>query len=170
MPQYISLFVLGIVAYRRNWFRTIPDRAGKLWLWIAVACIMLLPVIFVVGGVLEGKDHLFKGGVTWQALVTGVWEGFLCMGMVIGLLVLFRKRLNRQGPLAKAMAISSYTVYIIHQLVLVLFGLALSGIGLPHLLKFSLVAPVAVAPRSAGRTCLGLQRRLLDPHPWTALP
>ena len=94
----------------------------------------------------------------------------LCMGMVIGLLVLFRKRLNRQGPLAKAMAISSYTVYIIHQLVLVLFGLALSGIGLPHLLKFSLVAPVAVAPRSAGRTCLGLQRRLLDPHPWTALP
>jgi hypothetical protein len=144
MPQYISLFVLGIVAYRRNWFLEISDAVGRLWLWIAIACIVLLPIIFVAGGVMEGKVDVFKGGVHWQAAVTALWESFLCMGMVIGLLVLFRKRLDRQGTLAKMMSASSFSVYIIHQPVLIFLGLVLSGIRPPHLLKFVLVAPVAL--------------------------
>jgi glucan biosynthesis protein C len=145
LPQYIILFVIGIIAYRRNWFVGISDAVGKVWLGIAIVCIVLLPIIFVAGGVMEGKVDLFKGGVQWQAVVTAFWEAFLCMGMVVGLLVLFRKRFNQQGTLAKAMSASAYTVYIIHQPVLIFLGLALSGIRLPHLLKFALVAPVAVA-------------------------
>jgi glucan biosynthesis protein C len=145
LPQYIILFVLGIVAYRHNWFVGISEAVGKLWLGIAIICIVLLPILFVAGGVMEGKVDLFKGGVQWQAVVTAFWEAFLCMGMVVGLLVLFRKRFNQQGALAKAMSAAAYTVYIIHQPVLIFLGLALSGIRLPHLLKFALVAPVAVA-------------------------
>jgi hypothetical protein len=145
MPQYISLFVLGILAYRRNWFLGISDRVGKLWLWVAVVCMVLLPIIFVVGGAMEGKVDVFKGGVHWQAAITALWESALCMGMIVGLLVLFRRRLDHQGPLAKAMAASSFAVYIIHQPVLIVLGLALRGVRLPHLLKFALVAPVSVA-------------------------
>ncbi|MFC2046026.1 acyltransferase family protein [Chloroflexota bacterium] len=145
IPQYLGLFAVGVVAYRRDWFRSIPDRTGKLWLGIAVVCIVLLPIIFIAGGVMEGKEDLFKGGVTWQALLTAIWEGFLCVGMVVGLLVLFRRRFNSQGPLLKAMAASSYSTYIFHTLILVLLTLALSGLRLPHLLKYILVAPVAVA-------------------------
>jgi surface polysaccharide O-acyltransferase-like enzyme len=144
MPQYLSLFAVGIVAYRRDWFRSIPDRTGKLWLGIAIACTVLLPIIFIAGGVMEGKQDLFMGGVTWQAFITAIWEGFLCVGMVVGLLVLFRRRFNSQGPLLKRMAASSYSTYIFHTLVLVLLGIALSGLRMPHLLKFILVAPVAV--------------------------
>jgi glucan biosynthesis protein C len=145
LPQYIILFVVGIIAYRRNWFVGISDVVGKLWLGIAIVCIVLLPIIFVAGGVMEGKVDLFKGGVQWQAVVTAFWEAFLCLGMVVGLLVWFRKRLNQQGTLAKAMSAGAYTVYIIHQPVLIFLGLVLSGFRLPHLLKFALVAPVAVA-------------------------
>ncbi len=145
LPQYILLFVVGIIAYRRNWFVGISDAVGKLWLGIAIVCIVLLPIIFVAGGVMEGKVDLFKGGVQWQAVVTAFWEAFLCLGMVVGLLVLFRKRFNQQGALAKAMSAGAYTVYIIHQPVLIFLGLVLSGFRLPHLLKFALVAPVAVA-------------------------
>jgi glucan biosynthesis protein C len=145
MPQYLGLFAVGIVAYRRDWFRNIPDKTGKLWLWIAVACIVLLPITFIAGGVMEGKEDLFKGGVTWQALLAAVWEGFMCVGVVVGLLVLFRRRFNIQGPLLKAMAASSYSTYIFHTLILVLLTLALSGLRLPHLLKYILIAPVAVA-------------------------
>jgi surface polysaccharide O-acyltransferase-like enzyme len=145
LPQYLGLFALGIIAYRRDWFRTIPDRTGKVWLAIAIACIVLLPIIFIAGGVMEGKQDLFMGGVTWQAFITAIWEAFLCVGMVVGLLVLFRRRFNSQGPLLKGMATSAYATYIMHTLVLVLLGLALSAIQLPHLLKFILVAPVAVA-------------------------
>jgi surface polysaccharide O-acyltransferase-like enzyme len=145
MPQYISLFVIGVLAYRRNWFLGTSDAVGKLWLGIAIASIVLLPVIFVAGGAMEGKVDVFKGGIHWQAAVTALWEAFLCMGMVIGLLILFRRRLDRQGPLARAMSASCFAVYIIHQPVLILLGFVLKGVPLPHLLKFVLVAPVAVA-------------------------
>jgi glucan biosynthesis protein C len=143
-PQYIALFVVGIVAYRRNWFMGIFEATGKLWLGIAGLCIVLLPVLFVVGGALEGQTTPFLGGVHWQSFVFSVWQQFLCMGMIIGLLVWFRERFNHQGKLGKAMAASAYTVYIIHAPVIVFLGLALQDISLPSLLKFVLVAPVAV--------------------------
>jgi glucan biosynthesis protein C len=145
-PQYIALFVVGIIAYRLNWFLGIPTATGKLWLGIAIICILVvLPVVFVLGGALEGNTDPFLGGVHWQSLALSVWEQFVCMGMVIGLLVLFRERLNHQGVLAKAMAASAYTVYIIHAPVIVFLGLALRGVILHPLLKFALVAPVALA-------------------------
>jgi glucan biosynthesis protein C len=91
LPQYIILFVIGIIAYRRNWFVGISDAVGKVWLGVAIVCIVLLPILFVAGGVMEGKVDLFKGGVQWQAFITAFWEAFLCMGMVVGLLVWFRR-------------------------------------------------------------------------------
>ena len=144
-PQYIALFVVGITAYRQNWFLGIPTATGKVWLGIAIMCIVLLPVVFVLGGVLEGNTGPFLGGVHWQSFALSLWEQFLCMGMVVGLLVLFRERLNHQGRLAKDMAASTYTVFIIHAPVIVVLALALWGVDLHPLLKFVLVAPVAVA-------------------------
>jgi surface polysaccharide O-acyltransferase-like enzyme len=67
------------------------------------------------------------------------------MGMVVGLLVLFRERLNHQGVLAKDMAASAYTVFIIHAPVIVFLALALRDISLHPLPKFILVAPIALA-------------------------
>ena len=144
-PQYISLFILGIVAYRRNWFVEISEARGKLWGGIAIIFIVLMPILFVAGGALEGDTIPFIGGIHWQSLAFSVLQHFLCLGMVIGLLALFRHRLNHQNPLGKTMAASTYTVYLIHQPVLVFVALALSGINLYPLFKFPVVALV-VAP------------------------
>jgi surface polysaccharide O-acyltransferase-like enzyme len=145
-PQYIALFVVGIIAYRLNWFLGIPTATGKVWLGIAIICLLVvLPILFVLGGALEGATDPFLGGVHWQSFAFAVWEQFVCMGMVIGLLVLFRERLNHQGVLAKNMAASAYTVFIIHAPVIVLLALALRDISLHPLLKFVLVAPIAIA-------------------------
>jgi fucose 4-O-acetylase-like acetyltransferase len=145
-PQYIALFVVGIFAYRLTWFLGIPTATGKVWLGVAIFCILVvLPLVFVLGGALEGKTEPFLGGVHWQSLALSVWEQFVCMGMVIGLLVLFRERLNHQGALAKDMAASAYTVFIIHAPVIVFLALALRGVTLHPLLKFVLVAPIALA-------------------------
>jgi surface polysaccharide O-acyltransferase-like enzyme len=145
-PQYIALFVVGIIAYRLNWFLGIPTATGKVWLGVAIFCILVvLPVVFVLGGALEGDTDHFLGGVNWQSFALSVWEQFVCMGLVIGFLVLFRERLNRQGGLAKDMAASAYTVFIIHAPVIVFLALALRGVTLQPLLKFILVAPLALA-------------------------
>ncbi len=142
-PQYIALFVLGLIAYRRNWFMGISEATGKLWQRITIFLIVLLPIVFVAGG--AGEDPTpFLGGIHWQAFVFALWEQSLCMGMVISLLIWFRKRYNHQGSLAKAMSASAYTVFIIHAPVAVLVALALSGISLYPLIKFPLVALIVV--------------------------
>jgi len=37
LPQYLSFFFVGIIAYRRNWLRTIPSSMGKLGFGVALA-------------------------------------------------------------------------------------------------------------------------------------
>ena len=143
-PKYIALFIAGIVAYRHNWFMQISKARGRLWLGVAIISVVLLPILWVGAGVFEGDIAPLLGGIHWQSLVFSVWQQFLCMGMVIGLLVLFRERLNHQGKLARAMAASAYTVYIIHAPVLVFLSLTFQSVSALTLVKFTLIAPIAV--------------------------
>jgi hypothetical protein len=135
--------VLGVIAYRRNWFMAIPEATGKLWLRIAIFLIVLLPILFVVGG--AGEDPTpFLGGIHWQSFAFSIWQHFFCMAMVTGLLVSFRQRFNQQSSLVKAMSASAYTVDIIRQPVAIFVAVALSGIVLYPLIKFPFVALIVV--------------------------
>ncbi len=141
--QYISLFVIGLIAYRRNWFLRLPDAMGKVWLGIAVGAIPVLPIIVIATGAV-GHADLFEGGLHWQALLYALWESVVCVGLCIGLLVLFRKRFNTQGKVGKALSASAYTVYLIHPLIIVPLAYAARTIELYPLLKFALVVFIAV--------------------------
>jgi hypothetical protein len=143
-PQYIGLFIMGIAAYRHNWFMRIPNAIGKFWFRIAIIFIViLLPALFVLGGA-SGDISPFMGGVHWQCFAYSFWEQFVGVAMIISLLVLFRNRFNRQGRVAKIMSASSYTAYIVHAPVLVLLTLAIRNITLYPLLKFALAGPIAI--------------------------
>jgi surface polysaccharide O-acyltransferase-like enzyme len=143
-PQYIALFIVGIVAYRRNWLEGLTARQGKLWMWVAVSLVPLFFIIGVAGGALEGNVDALMGGFHWQALAYAVWEQLMCVAMIVVLLVLFRSRFTRQGSLAQTLSGDTYAVYIVHAPVIVLLALALSGIEMDMSLKFVLVAPVAL--------------------------
>ena len=145
-PQYICMFIVGIHAYRHNWFLRLPEGMGRFWFYVAVVLIVVLfPALFMLGGAASGNTDPFIGGLHWQCLAYSIWEQFVCVAVVIALLVLFRKRFNRQGAIAKAMSDSSYTAYIIHAPVIILVALAVRHITLYPLLKFALVVPIAVA-------------------------
>jgi len=144
-PQYICMFVVGIIAYRRNWLVRIPDAMGKLWICIALLLILILfPALFVLGGALHGNVSAFMGGFHWQCFGYAAWEQFTGVAVIIALLFLFRKWLNRQGSVSKAMSASAYTAYIIHAPVVVLVTLAMRNISLYPLLKFALAVLIAV--------------------------
>ena len=143
--QYIAMLVVGVLAYRRNWFSGLTDAQGKFWRWIILVLVVLFFVLFVAGGALEGNIDVFMGGLTWQSLALAFWEQFMCLAVIATLLVWFRNRFNRQGPLAKELSGAAYATYIFHQPVIVLLMLALGGIRLDMGLKFVLVAPVAVS-------------------------
>jgi glucan biosynthesis protein C len=145
VPQYIALFFVGVIAYRGAWFQRISVATGKLWLGIVLVLILVVfPIVFVLSGALEGNTDAVSGGFTWQSLVFSIWEEFICVGMIIVLLVLFRQKLNRQGALAKTLSDSTFTVYFIHSPVLVSLALALKGFDLYPLAKWALVSPVAI--------------------------
>jgi membrane-bound acyltransferase YfiQ involved in biofilm formation len=144
--NYIALFVAGIVAYRRNWPAGLTAAQGKTWGWIAAALLVVLIVVALATGALTGSlDRDLFGGFTWLSLIYSVWQQLMCMAMVIVLLVGFRRRFNHQGQLAKAMADSSYAVYVLHPLVIVPLAIVLSPIKMEMALKFILVTPLAVA-------------------------
>lgn len=145
-PQYISLFIVGTIAYRRGWLPSIcEDTArGVLWRRVVAFLIAIAPVLFVAGGALQGSTAAFRGGLHWQALTYALWEQFLCVGLVISLLVTFRRRFDRQGRLARAMSGSAYAVYICHAAILVTVSIGLRNIEVYPLLKFVLASLVSL--------------------------
>jgi glucan biosynthesis protein C len=84
------------------------------------------------------------GGWHWQAFGYAMREQLLDVVMIVGLLLLFREHLNRQGRLARQAAASSYTIYIIHTPIIILFALAVRNSHLYPLLKFMAVALVTI--------------------------
>jgi glucan biosynthesis protein C len=144
-PQYITMFIVGIIAYRRNWFSALTVVQAKVWLGVVVLLLVLFPVVFVAVGALEGNVDSAMGGLHWQSLLYSIWEQFLCVAMVVTLLVWFRTKFNRQGSLARRMSAAAYPTYIFHRPVITLLALALASIRLDLALKFVLVAPLAVA-------------------------
>ncbi len=49
-PQYIGMFILGLIAYRRGWLARIPDAVGKRWFWVALIDLLLFVLLYVLNG------------------------------------------------------------------------------------------------------------------------
>jgi peptidoglycan/LPS O-acetylase OafA/YrhL len=148
LPQYISLYVLGLIAYRSNWFFELPPRMGRDWLRTALIALLvpvIVTILFIIIGAGAGTQIGYSlGGLHWQAFVYALWESFMVMGVSIGLLAIFRTRWNHQGRLAKGLAANAYTVYLIHPLVIVSFAYAFQAVALYPLLKFVIAVLIAL--------------------------
>ena len=143
--QYIFMFPLGVIAFRRNWLERIPTARGMLWLGVAAGLILVgAPALLALGGALEGDVSQFKGGFHWQAFAYALLEQLLCVAMITGLIVLFRERFGGRNKLTGSAAAASYAAYVIHAPVLVLLSLALRGVTIYPLVKFAVVGSVAV--------------------------
>jgi glucan biosynthesis protein C len=143
-PQYIALFIVGLLAYRGNWILTMSNETGRLWGRVAVVLLLLMPVLIVAGSSSSSLGP-FGGGWTWQALAFAFWEQLFCIAVSVGLTVWFREKLNAQNRFTKAVTDSSYAAYILQAPILVYLAIALQTVQMPLLLKFAVVSPIAVA-------------------------
>ena len=142
--QYIIMLILGIVAYKRGWFRSLSETQGKLWLRIALLSIPILIIFSVVGGVFDYGFDLLLYGFTWQQFAYATWESIFCLGMCIGLIVKFRDKFNEQGTISKTVTENVYTMYLIHAPVVVGISLLFVIIFIPALLKFVIVLSIVL--------------------------
>jgi glucans biosynthesis protein C len=138
LPQYAALFTVGLLAARRGWLEALPRTAGRVGFAVAaVAAVALLLVVFT-------DEEAFLGRGTWPSLLAALCESSLAVGVIVGLLVLFRRRADHQGPVGRFLSAHAYAVYVIHPLVLVGLGYALGGVQAPAVVKFALLTALAV--------------------------
>jgi glucan biosynthesis protein C len=139
VPRDLSFFIIGVVAYRRNWFLNMSKKTGKVWLLLGLAAAGLC-----YGLNLTGHMYFSAGGLNVQSVLYDLWEAFLCSGLCIGLLVLFREKLNSQGALAKNLAASTYAAYLFHVPILVFLQYAVRHVAAAAIVKFAIVTLAAI--------------------------
>ena len=144
--HYSFSFFVGVLAYRGDWFDRLERRQARSW---GVVALVTLPVFFVLailGGALESDAAVekFLGGMGWQSMAYSAWESTMFIAALTYLLYLFRERFSQAGPLLRSMSKSVYTVYIIHQTLVIALNLLFLPVAIPTLLKFVLVSLIAV--------------------------
>ncbi|WP_433249149.1 acyltransferase family protein [Streptosporangium sp. CA-135522] len=132
LPQYVSMFVVGLVASRRGWYESLSPRAGRIGLAVAgTVTAVLMPLSWMTAGPL-------------RTALEAAWESTFAVSLIVGLTVLFRERFNRQGPRGRFLSDHAFTVYIIHPLVLVGLAYALRGLHTLAIVKFAIVLAIAL--------------------------
>lgn len=138
VPRDLSFFILGAVAYRRQWFLGLSNRTGRTWLLVGV----FLAALWYAYSL--GLRQVFPISGTTMDILYPIWEALLCCGMCIGLLYWFRERLNHQNWWSRAMAEGQYAAYLFHVPIIVLIQYAVANITLAPFSKFLFVTAVGV--------------------------
>ncbi|WP_338399796.1 acyltransferase family protein [Streptomyces caatingaensis] len=139
LPQYASFFVVGVLARRRGWASSLSRRAGWTGAVVAgVAAALYAPVALL------SPSRALEGRGTWQSLVTAGWESAFAVGVVVGVVVLFRERFDSQGRVGEFLGRHAFAVYLVHPVVLVGMGYALRGVSAVAVVKFGVLGVVGV--------------------------
>jgi surface polysaccharide O-acyltransferase-like enzyme len=141
---YVIMFIMGILAYTAGWYDQITFRDGKKWLIISL--VLGIPAwlaIIFLGGVTEGK-MLIEGGMYWQAFAYALWESFFCVTFILALIGIFKYRLNVSGRFQQFLSDHSFGVFVFHAPVLIGISMILKELELYPVLKFFLVACLAL--------------------------
>jgi hypothetical protein len=138
LPRDLSLFIVGVLAYRHDWVMRFPTKRGRAWLVLAIALASAWYTfrLMAPAGV-NLRDEVMGGVFT-------LWESFLCVSMCIGLTILFRDLGNGQNGLLKKAAQAQYATFIFHVPVVLLFQWALMTLAAGPLVKFVLVSLLSV--------------------------
>jgi hypothetical protein len=139
---YFLLFLLGAVCHREGVF---DGRPGGKKLYIALAATVWLPMNVYIIVLLT---LLFRPGeyfISLPADLLIMWAAFLSsmLSMLYLLTMTFRLWVNREGPLARFLNPASYSVYIIHMVVVGGIALLLLDVAIPSLTKYVILTLAA---------------------------
>jgi len=129
LPQYFSLFILGVAANKNKWLDQVSMPVGLCYFGLGIG-------LFSV----RTEAVKFVNEVFAEALI----ETALCIGMIMGCVVLFRKLFNFSTPSLKLFSDCSFGIYLFHLLLVIGFQILLKGVEMPTLLKFILVSVLGI--------------------------
>jgi peptidoglycan/LPS O-acetylase OafA/YrhL len=119
LPQYVSLFLFGVIAARYRWLERIPVSTGRACLGLFAAAILLRAAHFIVHFAILRSAGLVPD-LLWE-----LWEAAICVGACIGLIDLFGRHATRAGPLLRFAGRHAFALYVLHLPVLVVIQIML---------------------------------------------
>lgn len=132
-PQYIIMFLLGIVCYRYNIISSISKKKGMLCLFggmVTMAFLFCYTGIFV-------RQY-------FNSRFFAMFESFFSITFVTGLIVLFREYGNKYNCISKWLASQSYGAYVLHFIPLIGICMLLDAVEISVYLKFLAASIVSV--------------------------
>lgn len=121
VPQYLTFFTAGLLAFRHDWLDRFDARVGWAWLAGGVAGAALL---FALGA---DAGCFGPGGANGPAALWAAYESALCVALCVGLLTLFRAVVTGGTRWSRELAADSYCVYLVHLPLVVAVQYALAG-------------------------------------------
>ncbi len=146
LPQYVSMFVIGIIAGRGQWFSAVSGPLAARWFTSGVVAFAIMVAAVVNQPRLPAW---LDTGILW-----GFIEAFVCAGMILGLLALFRTRCNRPGRWLDRLDANIYGVYLIHIFIVVALQSAILAEPWSATAKFFFVATLGIVLSFAGAAAL----------------
>jgi surface polysaccharide O-acyltransferase-like enzyme len=123
LPQYLSLFFIGIFSQKGGWLNTLGKNTGYLWLGIGL-------LLFTINCIVSFYQLIVP---QW---VRPLWFAFSCTSFCVGLFVIFREHCQKTNWFFTRLAENSKYIYLIH----VLFVVSIQYFLLPYdwnpMLKF----------------------------------
>jgi surface polysaccharide O-acyltransferase-like enzyme len=144
-PQYIGLFMVGLLAYKNDWFEKLPDHTGKLLGRCALFLLLFFPVFYIIRVKLDMPVAWYSGGFHWQSLLYAVWEQSIGIFILTALLTRGRRSWNNSSAFLTQLSRSTFAVYIFHPLVVVSVSLSLMAWSVDPAVKLLLAVPAALA-------------------------
>lgn len=135
MPQYLGLFIAGVIAVRRGWLSNVRKGLGRVGACVAVVSLLVYLALLVTGT---------TGGAGPAALVAALAETVFCVGTCLALLSLFRKTARRQGRFGRFLSQHAFVVFIIHAPVVTAVAVLLASVAAPAIVKFAIAGLIAV--------------------------
>ena len=145
MPQYALFFAIGIKCKKGKWLDKLTYAWGKPWLVTGLVFGLVAWYVLVFGVEAAGGGFdMVLGGISWQSAAFCVWESIVAVSMAIGMIALFKEKLNKQGKFIKALSEDAFAVFVFHAPILVGFTLLASPIELNLIPKFLALLPICI--------------------------
>ncbi len=135
---YSIYFIFGVYAYNRKWF-TSEGGVGKVWAWALgnFSAFGMNMLAFKVLAETTNPDLVYK---LMHIILYPVWTlTFLGLFLSIGY-----KYWNKSSWLNGEVSKNSYKMYLVHYIFPMTLPLVLSKVGIPVLMKFSIVAILTI--------------------------
>lgn len=143
-PQYIVMFILGLMVTRNTWISSITQKDAKRLAKTAARILLIFPLFYVLLKWLKFPSSYFSGEGHWPSLLYALWEQVTGLCIMTALLYFGREYWYKFYPFEKKLSRSAFAVYIFHPMVVISIALTLKSWTIDPAWKLLVAAPLAV--------------------------